>query len=211
MTIEENYINGRRKVIERKVSEFCYAHGGLPFSFPKDDDSFFSCFTDQEICATCSNCCCAVHPCKYSPYDFIDITDINYMSSILDLGLLCISESIDNGLLLIRPRGYADSDTLVSMFADYKSSFRNPCIMQSQTGCLLSKYHRPTEGLLYIPFSEYDHVVLYTERKIEKDYYPYQDALRSLYHKYRNVNMPIKAPTLNQVRSLTRKISGYKR
>lgn len=209
MTKEEEYIAYRQKVVARNIANFNYKHN-MNLEFPSEPTAFFNSLCTSNVCATCKSRCCYSFPCKFSPHDFLDITDIDYMSSILDLGVLCIAESIHDKLLIVRPRGYHDSKRIVSKTFKYSIFRYNPCVLQSSTGCMLSAFYRPTEGLLYLPLSEHNHMIAYTERDLEKDYAPYQDSLIALYEKYYNKTIPIKKPSSALVRKLTRMMAGYK-
>lgn len=209
MNKEELYIENRKRVIRRRMEIFNKRHPLAPLTLPENTSGFFECLTNSAVCSGCTERCCVCFPCKYSPYDFLDLNDLEYMSSILDLGLLCISETNYTKLLIIRPRGLYDSPRIVSMYKDYSHNMINPCILQNTKGCMLSAYHRPSEGLLYIPITQNEHVDAYTERTLEEEYMPYQYSLKKLYDKYYHIEIPKEKPNKRQVRQLTRKIMGY--
>lgn len=210
MNKQELYIEKRKKVIRRRMETFNKSHPNTTIKLPKDTSNFFGCLTNCSICSECILTCCNTFPCNYSPYDFLDINNLEYMSSILDLGFLCISASNYHNVLIIRPRGIHDSSRVVSMYKDYGRHLTNPCILQNSRGCMFSSFNRPSEGLLYIPITEEDHIEAYPEQILEEEYMPYQESLQKLHDKYYYTEVPKVKPTKKQVRLLTRKIAGYK-
>lgn len=202
MNAEESYALYHEKVIRYIINK-----SKENYPLPNSTSDFYTYLSGYKCCTHCDKCCCEHFPCKYSPYDFLDITNFDYMCGILDTGLLCISESINTKELIIRPRGINDSDSIVSLTASFPFWIsRNPCLLLSSTGCMLPPEFRPSEGLLYIPKSTRDHISLYSEKDLEKDYEQYQDALKALYDKYSGKYMP-KVSSPSRVRKLTKHIS----
>lgn len=210
MNKEELYIEKRKRVIRRRIEAFNRVHPHTPLTLPQVTTNFFYSLTNNKACSKCTARCCISFPCAYSPNDFLDLNDLEYMSSILDLGLLCISETSYRSCRIIRPRGLNDSNRVVSMYKDYCHNIINPCILQNAKGCMFSPFHRPSEGLLYIPITENDHIEAYNVDILEEEYMPYQESLQKLYDKYYYMEVPKAKPTKRQVRILTRKIMGYK-
>ena len=138
MTMEE-YRN-KKLELYRKISE--------------RENLFMDNACNNELCSKCKGACCRNFPCSFSPDDFVDINDIEYMKSVLDSGYFIISafsiyESPSRYELVyyIRCRGLMDDNTIVST----RSPYENECIFHNEKGCSLDFYSRPSEGALLIP------------------------------------------------------------
>lgn len=164
----------------------------------------------SNICKNCGSCC-KTYPCIFDPYDFLDITNLDYMKKLLDTNILCISETYENKVLIIRPRGIGDLGT-VSLHEDIKYSWNgsNSCILHSTNGCLLPIEYRPSEGLLHIPIDRIDHQTIYKEEDIEKEYIQYKEILLTLFKRYYTIqNLPNVEE--ENIKKFTKYIIGYKK
>lgn len=99
------------------------------------------------------------------------------MSRLLNTGLICISQSKNEKVLLLRPRGLGDEEVWSNLNEiRYNYDGTNPCILHSSKGCLLPAIYRPTEGLLHLHT-----LTMYKTRDIEEEYKPYWSTLINLY------------------------------
>lgn len=170
----ENQYKGRKRTI-------------LSMSSYRQVDSFADCINKK--CKKCKGACCESFPCTLSPFEFVDIEDINYMKSVLDTGVLTIAPgNIAKTFYLIRPRGEKDTDFII---ADYVPN-PNDCLLHGKKGCLLDPIARPTEGLLLLPRDKGRNLCecLYSEMKLMEDWFKYQDVLNELRKKYKGVQIP---------------------
>lgn len=146
-----------------------------------------------EDCIKCGGACCKSSPCTLSPREFLDIEDLDYMKSILDLGVLSIFPlNIRGDIFAIRARGLKDLDTIVTGYiAGYNY---NECILLGSKGCVLDYTTRPTEGLLLIPkFGTYDiELQLYDAERTIDEWKACQKAVLELkkYYKDREIIKP---------------------
>lgn len=179
MTKEEIYLKRKKEELIRHVNKFNERNrSGYQFQIDSENLDIESTFCNSHLCDKCGNCC-ATFPCIFAPSDFLDITDIDYMSELLDTGLICFSQSEDKKVLLLRPRGLGDK----SIWSDlneikYTYDGANPCILQSKNGCLLPPIYRPTEGLLHL-----HSLTMYKTEYIEEEYRSCWDALINLIEK----------------------------
>lgn len=177
MTKEEIYLKRKKEELIRHVNKFNERNQGK-YQFPIDSKNLDieNTFCNSSLCSKCGNCC-STFPCVFAPSDFLDITDINYMSKLLDTGLICLSQSEDKKVLLLRPRGLGDRE-LWSDLDEIKYTYdgANPCILQSSSSCLLPAIYRPTEGLLHL-----HRLTMYKTRDIVEEYNPYWNDLISLF------------------------------
>lgn len=167
-------------------------------------------FCTPNICNHCG-ACCQTFPCVFAPSDFLDLNDIEYMKSILDTGLVCISDLYDSHTLIIRPRGYGDL-WCVSTLDEIRYSYEgaNPCQLCAG-GCVLSANYRPSQGLLRFALGRgYGHLNMYTDDNISQEYQKYQDVLWNLFAEYCDNDKPAEV-TEENVRKLTRCLAGYKK
>lgn len=153
--------------------------------FELNQDNFKESFCNSNICKVCKGSCCKRGPCIFSPYDFLNITDIDYMKGILDTGLVCISVLPENReILILRPRGIYDKNSIFSV-----TTKLNPCLLCQISGCMFDEQYRPCQGLLYVPNVDRDiihHSVIYSPDKIEDDYIKYQIYLKNLICEYKS-------------------------
>lgn len=187
---EKNYLEQKKKTILNLVNQFKeeYGNQAFPWELTKENIKLEKVFCNSKLCSNCGDCCASA-PCIFSPSDFLDISDREYMRSILDTGLVCISRSPDDDkTLVLRPRGRQDIRFLYSM-----TYIRNHCILENGKGCMLPVQYRPLQGLLQIPYDNKgftSHLVLYPGYQSEQDYKPYQDILKSLIYEYQNRFIP---------------------
>ena len=161
----------------------------------------------SDICKNCiqGDCCCNKYPCIFSPNDFIDITNIDYMKSILDTGLIYVNIAKNSNFFTIRPIGKRE------IYSEPRYQ-NNACVFYSIfTGCMLDDYMRPTQGLLLIAqkdlFSKCN--ALYTKEDIYNDYKPYQDILKELYRYQLSINHYIEPEEKEEkVKQLVKRITG---
>ena len=169
---------------------------------------------DHDYCAGCKGCCCSNCPCGFSPNDFIDINDLDYMKTLLNTGLLAISPlDFSNQTLYIRSRGIKDLDTIVTgLICDH-----NTCLFSTYKGCVLNPYLRPSEGLLLLPNEvSYDMQLetchqMYTNRLMKLDWSPYQKALKELKSYYKNREIDKPKITDKVIEDYTYKLTNTKR
>lgn len=152
----------------------------------ENSSNFFDNFK-SEACKECygESCCCYKFPCIFSPDDFYDINNLEYMKKILDTGLICVNN--DNNFYTIRPAGKRE------IYDEPRYQY-NTCILYSyMNGCMLEDYLRPTQGLLYMAkkdlFSKC--ISLYTKEDIYNEYKEYQSILYKLYNYQSNVMIDI--------------------
>ena len=68
-----------------------------------------------EWCSVCKGGCCKSFPCTFSPEDFIDVTNIDYMKKLIETGVIVISPlNFMNDIYCIRARGFKDLDSPVT-------------------------------------------------------------------------------------------------
>ena len=96
MTKEDLYLTQKRKGLIEHASPFNgKTFGGTLFEIK--EDSMGALDIEKTFCtpSACHSCgvCCATFPCTFAPSDFLDIYDFEYMKSIIDTGLVCISYS----------------------------------------------------------------------------------------------------------------------
>lgn len=172
------------------------------FQINEEDFDIRNNFCKPEICNHRSGCfhCCVHFPCKFSPKDFLDITNIDYMRNILNTGLICIGNtSKDSKTLILRPRGYEDKkNCIVSLFPFYFSLYDdelNPCVFRGDKGCLLDPEYRPSQGLLLVPVAKgkyiEKHFEMYDSYDCEEEYKQYQEYLEILYNEYKEKYLPM--------------------
>lgn len=166
----------------------------------------------SSLCSKCKGACCMGTPCGFSPDEFIDITDIDYMKSILDTGFLAIAElSLLENVLYIRPRGFRDLDTIYTGFVGYD----NECIFLNDNGCILNSIYRPSEGLLLVPspkrFGSGICQDNYQSKDLVKDWKKYRKTLLELKKIYKNKE--IAKPEINEknIKKYELKILGLKK
>lgn len=187
---EKNYLNQKKKNIINHVNQIKERYGqwAFPFDLNENTINLEDVFCNSKLCSNCGECCSKA-PCIFSPYDFLDICDIDYMSNILNTGLICISKSPnDNETLILRPRGRQDGKSIYSWTYN-----RNHCVLENGKGCMLPAQYRPSQGLLQVPRDDNGitlHSILYPDYIVEYDYIPFQNALETLIYEYRNKPIP---------------------
>lgn len=182
----------------------------LIYKIIKDKNIHLDKFLNKEKCNKCKGCCCKSCPCGYSPREFINLNDIDYMKNILDLGILCIDELVlpyTAPFLTIRIRGKSDNNIFMS------NNFKhNECILLSENGCMLSDEERPIEGLLLYPkdnaFGLNECYSMYDYNTKINDWEKYQESLKILKEYYINRKVPIKSVTDEDIKALQYKIKG---
>ncbi len=200
MTKEEQYIEHKKQNLIRLVDAYNeVAPDDKKFQIiDRNNLDIEKNFCKPQICRYCGRCCVGF-PCAFSPNDFLDITDIDYMKNILDTGLICISNVYKTKTLILRPRGYYDRG-IVSFHPIIVPDEDNPCIFRSLNckGCLLPTEYRPSQGLLRIPPNKVGfmmhaspHINMYVMANYEEDYQPYQEVLNYLVSEYKYTSFPI--------------------
>ena len=66
-----------------------------------------------EMCKKCKNVCCKRFPCAFSPEEFLDLENTNYMLELLKTGLIILAP-INKNILGIRARGIEDPSKIIS-------------------------------------------------------------------------------------------------
>ncbi len=179
MTEEEYYALWKRKTLlleiknQRKIDESCVENT----------------LCDYHLCQLCGGDCCQSYPCAFSPFDFLDLRNLNYMRPILNTGIVCIRPVRSNNFIL-RVRGYEEKNTIIA-----KNRHKiNPCILASDKGCLLPTLYRPSEGLLFVPYlknQKIKHSILYSMNTCIQEYAFYKKVLNQLYSEYKSKKIPI--------------------
>lgn len=208
MTYNEKYILLRKKFILKEITLYNNTHSLNKFDINDTNFNIDEVLGTPEICQECDGKCCKYYPCLFSPYDFIDINSIDYMSRIIETGLICIGKSCYDNNLVLRPRGIKDKKKIVNT----RLSVDNRCILFGPKGCMLTSAFRPAEALLYYAKSVDYHLSIYHTSECVDDWSYYQDILQKLYEKYKNVKTSILyEPTEVDVLKLTKAIAGYKK
>lgn len=175
-----DYINQLKEMYGDKV---------FPFEMTQNTVNLEKMFCNSKLCSSCGECC-ATAPCIFSPYDFLDIQNMEYMKNILNTGFLCISVSPnDDKTLILRPRGRKDTTSIYS----WTSSSHNHCILENGEGCMLPVQYRPFQGLMQIPYVRNGflfHKNLYSDDDLEYDYKPFQQLLKTLMYEYNSLPIP---------------------
>ncbi|MBR2997448.1 MAG: hypothetical protein IKF37_00030 [Bacilli bacterium] len=146
--------------------------------------------TNNLLCKKCGGSCCKNYPCSFSPDDFVDINDFNYMKQILDTGFFVIDSFIDyqnkKNTYFIRCRGSQDKKGIFN----FNSPYGNECLLLYDTGCIFDFYTRPTAGALLIPKSNKHGMGVctneYTYKKQKEDWEKHQDIMLKLIEYYAN-------------------------
>ena len=208
MTYEEKYFQMRRKFILKTIDLYNSTSSYPDIEIKKEYKEFDEFLGTPEICTECGGLCCKHFPCLFSPYDFIDVNNIEYMKKILDLGIITIGKSCYDDSLVLRPRGIKDKKTIVNT----RLPLHNRCILFGPTGCLLNSNYRPSEALLFYAKSLNNHLEIYSTGDCIDDWINYQDSLNKLAEIYKKTKTEVLIPPEPElVKKLTRRIAGYKR
>lgn len=191
------------------------------FEIDKENLDIKKTFTSKR-CQECCGGCCSTYPCVFSPKDFLDVSNIEYMEGILKTGLLTISlvksrNTYNYSTYCLRIRGRSDSldnckSRIMSAYFDYRNHNKyNYCLLKDkEKGCMLPPEYRPSEALLYMPNDEgHRHRTMYTTRQIEDDWYEYQDILRLLGLKLGGIEFS-ESVSEEQVKTFIKKISNIR-
>lgn len=213
MTGEEMYLDHKKKVMIGIIDNYNNRIGNLnwdKFKIDKDHFDLEKTLCTPQICKDCGKCCLRF-PCVFSPYDFLDLHDLNYMRNILNTGIICISKNKKWDTLILRPRGIADLEYITSFSINWDiADGTNPCILNSNEGCLLSTAWRPSEGLAYYAKKGKRHKIMYNEEDYVKDYKQFQDVLQILVQEYRDKEIPLdKCCTQENVKIFMKRMSEY--
>ena len=187
MSKEREYLEHKKKILIDLVNKYNHIYV-KEYQYEIDEENLD---ITKAFCSNCKGCgkCCARTPCTYSPRDFLDITDLDYMRKILDTGVVTIVRYNNDDIrpLIIRNRGIEDQDSIASSDKDS----HNPCILLGKNGCMLPDVYRGSEGLLFV-IGKHGHTALYSDEDFLKEYdkYSYQRALRILYDEYKDVVIP---------------------
>ena len=160
--------------------------------------------TNDNLCRRCGGSCCKNYPCAFSPHDFVDINDFNYMKRILDSGFFVIDSFIDyqnkKNTYYIRCRGSQDKKGIFN----FNSPYGNECLLLGDYGCLLDFYTRPSTGALLTPKSnKVGRSVCtneYSYKKHQEDWEKHQDIMLKLIDYYANTNR--KMPRVSKIKKL---------
>lgn len=217
MTKETIYIERRKKLLFEKCKKYDLIKEKLEIF--GENVSLENIFCDSEKCSACKKKCCRQFPCLFSPDDFLDIHDLDYMKSILDLGILCISEEQIGWIsyLVIRPKNFMDNGMMVSFVNNSNTKHLNTCILfEPGKGCMLDSNYRPSEGLCYVPYGNltpYSCRSFYHEQQRKQEWLKCQDVLMKLIDEYKNVRIEENDDDIlkEKVRLLEKRLAGYKR
>lgn len=187
MSKEREYLEHKKKTIIELVNEY-NSHFVEQYHFKIDTDNLD---IEKAFCSNCIGCgeCCRKCACVYSPRDFLDITDLDYMHRILDTGLITIENYLGKYPLILRNRAISDGEKIaVTGHRGHKY-----CLLYSRNGCVIPHIYRASQGLLYIVHENKGHTALYKDEYYLEEYdnYDYQAALSILYEEYKDVTMPI--------------------
>lgn len=165
-----------------------------------------------EGCIRCNGACCRNFPCSFSPDDFIDINNLEYMKKIIDTGYFIIANfpnyhSFNNDITYyIRPRGESDIESFVTS----RIPMNNECIFHNIDGCMLDFYTRPSEGALLIPKKGYFGLGIcsndYSYEDLVSDWKKYQDVMIELVDYYDKREVKIKKPDNGRIYKLKKTI-----
>ena len=165
--------------------------------------------TNGELCHKCGGKCCRNYPCVFSPEDFIDIYDLDYMKSILDTGYFVIDTFFryqgEDIIYYVRPRG-VDDDNVVT---DPDKRGRR-CILHTDNGCMLDFYTRPSGGALLIPnpnriICEYSRCdAKYSSTDQYEEWCDYQDVMLELLDYYSDKKIAPNASKINKLSKIIR-------
>lgn len=197
---EKKYLEWKRKNIINLVrGKYGYKE------LTQDNANLEEVFCNPTLCSNCGECCHTA-PCIFSPYDFLDICDIDYMKNILNTGLICISGSPDDrNTLILRPRGRADDKSIYSWTTEW-----NPCILENGEGCMLPVQYRPCQGLLQVPHERYRHTIGYSDYEVICDYRRFQEVLENLRHECGSKVIPYYEDKMEEsVKSLIKSLVRY--
>lgn len=189
MSKEKEYLEHKKNTLINLVNNYNSCHSEFyQFKIDKENLDIKKSFCSSEYCTDCGRCC-KRFPCIFSPNDFLDITDLDYMRKILDTGVVTIVYYNNLYPLIIRARGIFDSEEVACKDIDRD----NPCILHTENGCMLPDVYRGSEGLLYIREKE-GHTVIYGEKDMgylyEYSNLVYSRPLHILYDEYKNVIIP---------------------
>ena len=204
MTYEEKYILLRKKFILKTINIHNNTSSHQKFDINNLNFNIDEILGTPEICAKCGGACCKHYPCLFSTNDFLDVNDIDYMSRILDTGLVCIGQSCYDNNLILRIRGIKDKKSIVNT----RLSSENTCLLFGKEGCMLPSEFRPAEALLYYAQTIDYHISIYDTADCIEDWSIHQDVLKTLYEKYKRIKIPIPYnPTKEDAMKLTKKNS----
>lgn len=132
MSKEAEYLRHKKKTLADIIEKYNKRTWELyPIDSDNIDISKQFC-ASNDICRECGNCCKKC-PCTYSPYDFLDIEDIDYMRRILDTGVVTLVNYNNYYPYVIRNRGILDSESVAGKDND---SGINKCLLLSENGCM---------------------------------------------------------------------------
>ena len=198
MSLEE-YINLKKENIIKLVKK--------DDKISLDKENVFEKLQTTEVCKKCKGYCCTFFPKVFSPSDFLDLNDFEYLKSILDTGLINV-QLIDE-MWVLRPRGKIITNSIISY-----NEYYNSCILyDSNIGCMLPVEFRPTGCLLFLigksktktPSCE-KHINLYSKELYLKDYEKYQNTLKKIYLEYYEKQILIGDVNSERVNKLVRTI-----
>ncbi len=215
--VDTEYVEKKKKtlidIVNKHNSELDENHPDY-FKIDENNLDISKTFCSDKLCQKCG-ACCKSGPCVFSPNDFLKIKSVRYMKGILNTGLIGLFY-YGNGSIILRPRGLGNDPYIASniQHINYRESYKNPCILLGENGCMLPDEYRPTEGLLYFEIDRdlYEHIKLYSQRDYLEEYEQYKDYLWKLAEYYKKVYKPIEKfqgeHLKNSVEELVRKLSG---
>ncbi len=186
MSKEAEYLNHKKETLVKLVRDYNYRESeNLEVNLETIDISHDFCQFQQVLCSNCGGCC-KTFPCTYSPYDFLDIRDKDYMRRILDTGVVTLVNYNNYYPYVIRNRGVLDGDYVAGEDNEYTN---NTCILLGENGCMLEDQYRASQGLLLIP-SIPNCFSLYNDLACRLEYERYNSYLEELFKEYKDVYIP---------------------
>ncbi len=144
-------------------------------------------------CSNCNpdKCCCLKLPCYYLPCDFGgNLNDPDYIRMIIKTGVIGIyPHFLENPrFFLLRPHGKNESNKEITK----NNSDNDPCIFLGDTGCILPRELRPTDGLVYIcGFRDFPAFAKLKTNDLYDAWEPYQKTLEPLYYECQENKYPL--------------------
>lgn len=145
---------------------------------------------DHSICTKCGGKCCKNSGCYYSIRDFKEISLESLVRQLMKgytsiVGIEGEFSGYENSLVLkVRNIGQA--------IIDIETPVQSPCILLTESGCMLKDEQRPYGGKALIPQKDHSCIIGYTLREAVEEWLPYQGLLFQLSNLFFNKDIPFK-------------------